>query len=114
MHLPYPYIVKVNGRTVGGFSEVSGLTTDGDVVDYREGDTKGPSVVSPPKHEAGTKVTLTRGVVHDPAFAAWLKQPRIPHLVTIEHVNAAGVVVWSRQVKDCAITATHVTLTPHR
>jgi hypothetical protein len=82
---------------VGGFSEVSGLTNDGDVVDYREGNSLSPRKL--PKSTGPTRIALTRGVVHDPGFAAWLKQPRIPHLVTIEHVNAAGVVVWSRHVK---------------
>jgi phage tail-like protein len=115
MHLPYSYIVTVNGRTVGGFSEVAGLTTDTDVVDYREGETPSTSPRRLPKGGVtATRITLKRGVVVDPAFAAWLKQPRVPHLVTIEHVNAAGVVVWSRKVKDCAMTATHVTLLPHR
>jgi phage tail-like protein len=109
----YPYVIKINGQTVAGFNEVTGLTSDSDPVDYRDGEagTSHPRKLT--NSGAPKRITLTRGVVHDPAFAAWLKQPRIPHLVTIEHINAAGVTVWSRQVKDCAITATQVT-TLHR
>ncbi|HSY81557.1 MAG TPA: phage tail protein [Gemmatimonadaceae bacterium] len=110
----YPYIVKINGKIVGSFTEVSGLTSDGDVVDYREGEEGSLFPRKLPKSTGPKRITLTRGVVHDPAFAAWLRQPRIPHLVTIEHVNAAGVTIWSREIKDCAMTATHVTLAPHR
>jgi hypothetical protein len=30
-------IIQIDGSTVGGFSEVEGLTSDGTVIDYREG-----------------------------------------------------------------------------
>jgi phage tail-like protein len=30
-------IIEIDGSTVGGFSEVEGLTNDGTVIDYREG-----------------------------------------------------------------------------
>ena len=33
----FNFRVEIGGQIIGGFSEVSGLTADGDAVDYREG-----------------------------------------------------------------------------
>jgi phage tail-like protein len=33
----FNFHLEFNGQVIGGFSEVSGLTADGDAVDYREG-----------------------------------------------------------------------------
>jgi len=99
----YPYVIKLDGQTVAGFSEVSGLTTDTNVAEYRDGS----DATSHPRKSSGlskfTDVTLKRGVVHDAGFAAWLKQPRGPRHLTIEGYDAGGRLVWSHLLMNCTV-----------
>jgi len=105
-----PYVLKVNGQTVGSFSEASGLTTDTNVVEYREGDDGGLFVRKLPTGTGPTRITLTRGVISNPGLSAWLKNARGPHRLTIAQVNAAGAIVWSREIKNgVLITKPHRT-----
>ena len=104
------YVLKVNGQNVGSFSEASGLTSDTNVVEYREGDDGGLFVRKLPTGTGPTRITLTRGVISDPGLSAWLKNARGPHYLTIAQVNAAGAIVWSRQIKNgVLITKPHHT-----
>jgi phage tail-like protein len=105
-----PYVLKVNGQTVGSFSEASGLTSDTNVVEYREGDDGGLFVRKLPTGTEPTRITLTRGVISNPGLSAWLKNARGPHHLTIAQVNATGAIVWSREIKNgVLITKPHHT-----
>lgn len=104
------YLLKVNGKTVGSFSEVSGLTSDTNIVEYREGDDSGPWMKKLPTGTGPAHITLTRGVISDPGFSGWLKKVRGPHHLTIAQVNGAGAIVWSREIKSgVLITKPHRT-----
>jgi phage tail-like protein len=104
------YVLKVNGKTVGSFSEASGLTSASNVVEYREGDEGNLFPRQLPKGTGPAHITLTRGVISDPSLSAWLKNARGPHHLTIAQVNATGAIVWSREIKNgVLITKPHHT-----
>ena len=79
---PYPsysYIVNLNGprdpeKLLGGFSDVSGLTTEIHISEYRDGNEAEPHVRKiPGSHKVGD-VTLKRGVVDSSDLWAWITE----------------------------------------
>jgi len=83
-----------DGRTVAGFEEVSGLAADGDVVNYREGESGTGPVQKITGINKATDVTLKRGVVKDDAdLQAWLngiKSPQARKEIKLELVDEGG------------------------
>jgi phage tail-like protein len=67
----YNFRVEIDGIDVGGFSEVGGLTAEGDLVEYREG-TDEPNT---PRKLVGLRkyanITLKRGYIRDLSFWDW-------------------------------------------
>ncbi len=61
----FNFIVEINGVPRGGFSEVSGLTADGDAVDYREGTDGAGGVRKLPGLRKNGTITLKRGMTTD-------------------------------------------------
>jgi phage tail-like protein len=79
---PYPsynYSVNLNGprdpeKLLGGFSDVSGLTTETHISEYRDGNEAESHVRKVPgSHKVGD-VTLKRGVVDSSDLWAWITQ----------------------------------------
>jgi phage tail-like protein len=79
---PYPsynYLVNLNGprdpgKLLGGFSDVSGLTTETHISEYRDGNEAEAHVRKVPgSHKVGD-VTLKRGVVDSSDLWAWITQ----------------------------------------
>jgi phage tail-like protein len=77
---PYPsynYIVNLNGprdpeKLLGGFSDVSGLTTETHISEYRDGNDSESHVRKiPGSHKVGD-VTLKRGVVDSSDLWSWI------------------------------------------
>jgi phage tail-like protein len=67
----FNFIVHLDGVVLGGFSAVSGLSTEMSAIDYRAGsDTATGGRKIQGQHEAGN-ITLKRGVVNDTAFQQW-------------------------------------------
>ncbi|HEX2093622.1 MAG TPA: phage tail protein [Longimicrobiaceae bacterium] len=62
---------RVEGLEVASFSEVSGLSSDGDAVDYREGTDVALSVRKLPGLRKYGNVTLKRGVTQSLALWSW-------------------------------------------
>lgn len=77
----------------GGFSEASGLTAEGDAVDYREGVDKNPNVRKLVGLRKFTNITLKRGYTQDRALWVWytniLNGRPDRRNVTIELLNEA-------------------------
>jgi phage tail-like protein len=72
---PYPqfnFQVKIDGITVAGFSEVSGLTTDTNIIEYREG-TEGSTVRKLPGLMKYNNIVLKRGWTADSKLWTWRK-----------------------------------------
>jgi phage tail-like protein len=69
----FNFLLEIEGVTEAGFSEVSGLANETEVIEYREG---GDKVNSPRKLPGLTKysnITLKRGVTADNSLWNWRK-----------------------------------------
>jgi phage tail-like protein len=68
----FNFTVDIDNVTVAGFSEVSGLTSDTNVMEYREGDEGPPATV---RKLAGlikyTNIVLKRGYTQDTSLWTW-------------------------------------------
>jgi phage tail-like protein len=81
---PYPaynYIVNVNGprdpeKLLGGFSDVSGLTTEIHISEYRDGNEPESGVRKVPGSYKVGDITLKRGVVDSSDLWAWITKTR--------------------------------------
>jgi phage tail-like protein len=79
---PYPsynYIVNLNGprdpeKLLGGFSDVSGLTTETHISEYRDGNEAESHVRKMPGSAKIGDVTLKRGVVDSSDLWDWIRQ----------------------------------------
>jgi phage tail-like protein len=67
------FLVEIDGVTTASFSEVSGLEASTDVIDYRNGDSKGDSVQKLPGLNKFTNITLKRGMTQDLSLWNWMQ-----------------------------------------
>jgi phage tail-like protein len=65
----FNFLVEIDGLTVAGFTEVSGLMTEQDIIEYREGN-EAPTFRKLPGINKPSKITCKRGV--DPNLDLWL------------------------------------------
>ena len=68
----FNFLVEVEGVTTAGFTEVSGLTTEQDIVEYREGNEPARARKLPGITKFNN-ITLKRGIVGDAALWQWRK-----------------------------------------
>jgi len=59
----YNFIILIDGARIGGFSEVSGLSTETDVVEYREGSDPNAAARKIPGLHKVSDITLKRGII---------------------------------------------------
>ncbi len=69
----FNFRVEIDGLTVGSFSEVSGLTSDGDAVDYREGTDIPLTVRKLPGLRKYSAITLKRGYTKNDELWRWYR-----------------------------------------
>jgi phage tail-like protein len=67
----YNFVLEIDKVPKGAFSEVGGLTADGDSVDYREGTDLQPNVRKLMGLRKFTNLTLKRGYTQDKALWQW-------------------------------------------
>ena len=67
----YNFILEIDNVPKGAFSEVGGLTADGDSVDYREGTDLQPNVRKLSGLRKFVNVTLKRGYTQDKSLWQW-------------------------------------------
>ncbi|MEQ8279486.1 MAG: phage tail protein [Deltaproteobacteria bacterium] len=67
----YNFEVEIDGTTVGSFSEVSGLTAEGDPVEYREGTDRPNTVRKLVGLRKYSNITLKRGYISDTTMWDW-------------------------------------------
>jgi phage tail-like protein len=70
----FNFLVEIDGVARGGFTEVSGLTTDTDAIDYREGADPVLNVRKLPGMRKYTNVVLKRGYTKDKTLWEWRKK----------------------------------------
>ncbi len=68
----FNFRVEIDGVTVAGFSEIGGLTTEQDVIDYREG-SEPPTVRKLPGLSKYTNIQCKRGFTKDVQLWNWRK-----------------------------------------
>lgn len=69
----YNFEVEVDGSTVAGFAEVSGLTMELETVQYQEGGVN-DHVHQLPGQFAHANLVLQRGLTTDTSFWAWIQE----------------------------------------
>ncbi len=69
----FNFLVEIDGVTVAGFSEVSGLASETAVVEYREGGDKRNSARKLPGLTKFSNITLKRGITADRTLWNWRK-----------------------------------------
>lgn len=93
----FNFHIEIEGIDVAAFSEVSGLTAEGDAVDYREGTDKHNNVRKLVGLRKYTNLTLKRGYTKDKALWDWHRKIVNGELdrrnVTIVLLNEAREVV---------------------
>jgi phage tail-like protein len=67
----FNFQLEIDGVPLGAFSEVSGLTADGDAVDYREGTDLSPNVRKLTGLRKYPNITLKRGYTQDKSLWQW-------------------------------------------
>ena len=67
----FNFEVEIANTRVGAFSEVSGLTAEGDAVEYREGTDPDNSVRKLPGLRKYTNITLKRGYIKSSELWEW-------------------------------------------
>jgi len=70
----FNFLVEIDGVARGGFTEVSGLTTDTDPIDYREGADLVLNVRKLPGLRKYTNIVLKRGYTKDKSLWEWRKK----------------------------------------
>ncbi|MDX5297955.1 MAG: phage tail protein [Gammaproteobacteria bacterium] len=68
----YNFLIEIDGLSVAGFTEVGGLTTESDIIEYREG--ADPATVRKlPGLRKVTNITLKRGFTQNRELWDWRK-----------------------------------------
>jgi phage tail-like protein len=102
--LPYGafnFLVDLGTGATGGFSDVSGLTTETKVAEYRNGNEKTNFVHKVAGMYSTGDVTLKRGIINSGDLWAWVAQVRTAGsiakrdvLVTLLSEDGEGVQAW--------------------
>jgi phage tail-like protein len=71
-YMSYNFAVEIGGVVVGGFSEVSGLSSEIELESYEEGGLR-DYVHKFPKHTTYPNLVLSRGLVNTDLFYFWYK-----------------------------------------
>jgi phage tail-like protein len=70
----FNFQIEISGIVVGGFSEVSGLTTDSNMIEYRDGNEKFGTVRKLPGLIKYSNIVLKRGWTRDRSLWEWRKK----------------------------------------
>ena len=71
----FNFLVEIDGVTVAGFSECSGLGAETDVIEYRDGSDK-QGIRKLPGLQRYPSIVLKRGITGDKSFWQWWKSAR--------------------------------------
>ena len=70
----FNFLIEIDGVVQGGFSEASGLTTDTNIIEYREGAEQHGTTRKLPGLIKYNNIVLKRGWTKDKALWAWRKK----------------------------------------
>lgn len=100
----FNFLVEIDGQEFGGFSDVSGLSTDITVAEYRNGNDRVNHVRKVPGMHKVSDVTLKRGIVNSTDLWAWVAQTRTASVaaqraVTVTLLDEARAAVQSWRLR---------------
>jgi phage tail-like protein len=100
----FNFLVEIDGQEFGGFSDVSGLSTDITVAEYRNGNDRVNHVRKVPGMHKVSDVTLKRGIVNSTDLWAWISQTRTASVaaqraVTVTLLDEARAAVQSWRLR---------------
>ncbi|GAB3023362.1 phage tail protein [Natronobiforma cellulositropha] len=101
----YRFQVEIDGIIVGGFTEVSGLRVETNVVEYREGGVN-DFTHKFPDHIRGSNVVLRRGLTDYTEFFTWMiestttKRADVQQDVMVTLLDKLGQEVWAWEFID--------------
>ena len=93
-YMSYNFAVEIGGVVLGGFSEVSGLSSEIELESYEEGGRNG-FVHKFPKHTTYPNLVLSRGLVNTDLFHFWY---RTTSKGLIQQLNGTILLLNSRQI----------------
>ena len=70
----FNFLIEIDGVVAGGFSEVSGLTSDSNIIEYREGSEQQGTVRKLPGLMKYTNIVMKRGYTKDNKLWTWRKK----------------------------------------
>lgn len=70
----FNFVVEIDGVVQGGFSEASGLTTDTNIIEYREGNEQQGTTRKLPGLMKYNNIVLKRGYTQDDKLWLWRKK----------------------------------------
>lgn len=94
----FNFLVEIDGVVQGGFSEVSGLTTDANIIEYREGNEQQGTTRKLPGLMKYNNIVLKRGWTKDKALWEWRKK-----VIEGKTSRASGSVVLLDEARNEAL-----------
>ena len=101
----YRFQVEMDGIIVGGFTEISGLRVEADVVEYREGGVN-DFTHKFPDHIRGSNVVLHRGLTDYSEFFTWMlestttSRAEVQQDILVTLMNKLEQEVWTWEFID--------------
>jgi phage tail-like protein len=95
----FNFLIEIDGVVKGGFSECSGLTTDTNVIDYREGNEKQLTPRRLPGLMKYNNIVLKRGYTADKSLWKWRKQ-----VIDGKTSRATGSIILLDEARNPALT----------
>jgi phage tail-like protein len=95
----YNFIIEIDDITAGGFTEVGGLSSEQDIIEYREGADKPGKRKLPGLHKFGN-ISMKRGYTQDKALWLWRKSTidgktvRKSGAITLRDESGAAALRW--------------------
>ena len=95
----FNFLIEIDGVVKGGFSECSGLTTDTNVIDYREGNEKQLTARRLPGLMKYNNIVLKRGYTADTSLWTWRKS-----VIEGQTSRTTGSIILLDEARNPALT----------
>ena len=96
----YHFVLEIEGQVIGNFAECSGLGSEHEVIEAREGNDPGERTIKSPGRLKWENITLKRGFSKDKALWDWRKKVIEPDLGGFR--QNGSIVLYDRKGKEVA------------
>jgi phage tail-like protein len=94
----FNFLIEIDGVVKGGFSEASGLTTDTNIIEYREGSEQHGTTRKLPGLIKYTNIVLKRGWTKDASLWNWRKK-----VIDGKTQRTSGTIVLLNEARETAL-----------